>query len=51
MNTKAAPIHCLCPRALPKMTTEPRTVKNFLVVVQIEQGSGPKSETHQKMKY
>jgi hypothetical protein len=33
------------------MTTEARTVKNFLVVVMMEQGSGPKSLTHMKMKY
>ena len=50
-KTNAAPTHCLCESALPKMTTEANTVKNFLVVVMMEQGSGPKSLTHMKMKY
>ena len=36
---------------VPKIMTENRTVKNFLVVVIILQGSGPKSDTHMKMKY
>ena len=35
---------------MPKKMTEPRTVKNFLVVVTMEQGRGPNSETHMKMK-
>ena len=33
------------------MMTDPSTVKNFLVVVTSEQGKGPNSETHMKMKY
>ena len=37
-------------RLFPKKMTEARTVKNFLVVVMMEQGSGPKSLTHRKMK-
>ena len=37
-------------RLFPKKRTEARTVKNFLVVVMMEQGSGPKSLTHRKMK-
>ena len=51
MNTNVAPSHCLLMRVLPKMMTEPRTVKNFRVVVAIEQGKGPNSLTHMKMKY
>ena len=35
---------------MPNKMTEPRTVKNFLVVVTMEQGRGPNSETHMKMK-
>ena len=51
MNTSVAPNHCLCTRAFPKKTTDARTVKNLRVVVQMEQGSGPNSLTHMKMKY
>lgn len=51
VKTRVAPSHCLWERAFPKMTTEANTVKNFLVVVMMEQGSGPKSLTHMKMKY
>ena len=51
VKTRAAPIHCLFERAFPKMMTDPSTVKNFLVVVTREQGRGPNSETHMKMKY
>ena len=50
-NTKAAPNHCRPLSAFPKKMTEPRTVKNFRVVVAMEQGSGPNSVTHMKMKY
>ena len=35
---------------MPKKMTEPSTVKNFLVVVIMEQGRGPNSDTHMKMK-
>ena len=38
-------------RLLPKRNTLAKTVKNFLVVVAMEQGSGPNSLTHMKMKY
>ena len=51
MNTSVAPNHCRCTRAFPKKTTDARTVKNLRVVVQMEQGSGPNSLTHMKMKY
>ena len=37
-------------RLFPKKMTDARTVKNFLVVVMMEQGRGPKSLTHRKMK-
>ena len=49
-NTKTAPSHCLSTRVFPKKMTDPSTVKNFLVVVMIEQGSGPNSLMHMKMK-
>ena len=50
VKTKTAPHHWWGRRLLPKKMTEPRTVKNFLVVVTMEQGRGPNSETHMKMK-
>ena len=50
VKTRIAPSHCLVMRLLPKKMTEARTVKNFLVVVIIEQGRGPKSLTHKKIK-
>ena len=50
MKTKTAPHHWWERRLFPKKMTEPRTVKNFLVVVTMEQGRGPNSETHMKMK-
>ena len=50
-NTIKVPIHCLGIKLLPKKITEPRTVKNFLVVVMIEQGKGPKSATVRNIKY
>ena len=50
MKTKTAPHHWWGRRLLPKRMTEPRTVKNFLVVVTMEQGRGPNSDTHMKMK-
>jgi len=49
-NTIAVPTHCLRTKLLPKNRTEAKTVKNFLVVVMMEQGRGPKSETVWKMK-
>lgn len=49
-KTRTAPIHCLLERTLPKKMTEPRTVKNLRVVVMMEQGRGPNSLTHMKMK-
>ena len=50
MKTKKVPNHCLARSVLPKMMTEARTVKNFLVVVIMEQGRGPNSDTHMNMK-
>merc|ERR1711915_816202 len=49
-KTRIVPTHCLLMRLFPKMMTEARTVKNFLVVVMMLQGRGPNSETHMKMK-
>lgn len=49
-NTSVVPNHCLLVRTFPKSITENRTVKNFLVVVTIEQGNGPKWATIMKMK-
>lgn len=40
-----APNHCLGSRTLPNKMTDVSTVKNFLVVVTTEQGSGPNSAT------
>ena len=40
-NTRHTPSHCWVIKELPKMSTEPRIVKNFLVVVKMEQVSGP----------
>lgn len=45
VNTITAPNHCRCDNTLPNRITDPKTVKNFLVVVTTEQGSGPKSDT------
>ena len=42
MNTSTTPNHCLLRREFPNMRTEPRIVKNFLVVVKIEHVRGPK---------
>ena len=50
-KTMAVPTHCRVMRALPKKTTEPRIVKNFLVVVMMEHMSGPNSDTVMKMKF
>lgn len=46
VKTRTAPLHCLALRVLPKNITENSTVKNFLVVVTMEQDSGPKPETY-----
>lgn len=50
-NTRTVAIHCLAKRLLPKNKTDPKTVKNFLVVVTIEHGSGPNSATVKNIKY
>lgn len=44
------PTHCITLMALPNRITEPRMVKNFLVVVTMEQVRGPKFTTVKKMK-
>lgn len=51
VNTIKVLIHCLGKRVLPKINIEPRTVKNFLVVVIMEHGNGPNSATVKNMKY
>lgn len=50
-NTINVPIHCLEVKLLPKISIEPKTVKNFLVVVIMEHGNGPNSATVRNMKY
>lgn len=49
-KTSSVPNHCWPESELPKKRTENRTVKNFLVVVTTEHGSGPKCDTIMKMK-
>jgi hypothetical protein len=49
-KTKEVPIHCLLLIGLLKIKTEPRTVKNFLVVVITEHLSGPNVVIVVKMK-
>lgn len=44
------PDHCRVLMELPNRRTEPRMVKNFLVVVTMEQVRGPKLTTVRKMK-
>ena len=51
LNTIPVPSHCLAMRVLPKNITEPRIVKNFLVVVMMEHIRGPNSVTVMKMKF
>ena len=51
MNTKTTPIHCRDNKGLLKIMTEPRKVKNFLVVVKMEQVRGPKFVIVVKMKF
>lgn len=43
------PTHCIVVITLPNKITEPRMVKNFLVVVTMEQVRGPKYTTVMKM--
>lgn len=50
MNTRMVPNHCKGAMTLPNNSTEPRMVKNFLVVVTMEQVRGPKYTTVIKMK-
>jgi len=50
IKTNTDPSHCSWVNLFPNSSTEPKTVKNFLVVVTIEHGSGPKSVTIIKMK-
>lgn len=50
-NTINVLIHCLGKRLLPKINIDPKTVKNFLVVVIMEHGNGPNSATVKNMKY
>lgn len=44
------PSHCNSVMTFPNNNTEPRMVKNFLVVVTMEQVSGPKYTTVIKIK-
>lgn len=50
-NTKTTPTHCRPRRGWENIITEPRMVKNFRVVVKIEQVSGPKCVTVKKIKF
>ena len=50
-NTKTTPTHCRDIKGLLKIMTEPRNVKNFLVVVKMEQVRGPKLVIVVKMKF
>ena len=50
-NTISVLNHCLRERLFPKINIEPKTVKNFLVVVIIEHGNGPNSATVRNIKY
>ena len=50
VNTTLAPSHWRPLRLLPKNSTLPSTVKNLRVVVVMEHGSGPNSDTIRKMK-
>lgn len=49
-KTRTVPVHCSVLMELPNSRTEPRMVKNFLVVVTMEQVRGPKLTTVRKMK-
>ena len=50
VNTTIAPIHCRINNTFPNKITEPKTVKNFLVVVITEHGNGPNSVTVKNIK-
>lgn len=50
-NTLTTPTHCLVVNRLPNSRTDPRIVKNFLVVVTMEHDNGPKLATVMKMKF
>lgn len=49
-KTSTVPSHCKEVMTFPNRRTEPRMVKNFLVVVTMEQVRGPKLTTVMKMK-
>lgn len=49
-KTRMVPNHCIELMMFPNSSTDPRMVKNFLVVVMREQVSGPKYTTVMKMK-
>lgn len=49
-KTRMVPSHCKGVMMFPNNSTEPRMVKNFLVVVTMEQVRGPKYTTVIKMK-
>ena len=51
LKTIPVPSHCLGIRVLPKNSTLPRIVKNFLVVVMMLHIRGPNSVTVMKMKF
>lgn len=44
-NTSTVPAHCLEFMGFWKIITDPKMVKNFLVVVMMEQGKGPNDVT------
>ena len=50
VKTKAVPSHCRRSKECPNTMTEANMVKNFLVVVAMEQGSGPNDVTIRKIK-
>lgn len=49
-NTRMVPTHCIVLMTFPNKITEPSMVKNFLVVVMMEQVRGPKYTTVIKIK-
>lgn len=49
-NTSTVPTHCMGLMGLAKRITEAKIVKNFRVVVMMEQVRGPKYTTVMKMK-
>lgn len=50
-NTKTTPTHCRERRGCENINTDPRIVKNFLVVVNIEHVRGPKCVMVRKIKF